>query len=142
MGDEPYVEPNRKVQIIVLLIFVLVGAMVALLEPMIDRITPSQSAPLEELEAGARLLGLLALCACVIGFLVSLLWVAYFGRLGYRTLKLGSYPPPGTIVVFRTRVRTGKRAVLSGYLSISLAVLTGLFAVLMFYGIWLLRVAL
>ena len=142
MGDELYVEPNRKAQIIVLLIFVLVGTMVASLEPMIDRITPSQSAPLEELEAGARLLILLVLGACVIGFIVSLLWVAYFGRLGYRTLKLGSYPPPGTIVVFRTRVRTGKRAVLSGYLSISLAVFIGLFAVLMGYATWRLTSAL
>ena len=142
MGDELYLEPNRKAQIIVFLMFVLAAAILALLEPTINRITPSQSAPLEELEAGARLLTLLALGTFVIGFIVSLIWVAYFGRLGYRALKLGSYPPPGTIVVFRTRVCTGKQAVLAGYLSISFAVFIGLFAVLMGYATWLLTSAL
>ncbi len=142
MGEELYLEPNRKVQILVLIMFVLVAAILALLEPTINRLAPSQNAPLDELAAGVRVLVLFALGILVVGFTISLIWVAYFGRLGYRALKLGSYPPPGTIVIFRTRVQTGKLAVLAGSLTILCAVLAGLVAVLMVYAAWLLRVAL
>jgi hypothetical protein len=142
MGDESYLEPNRKAQYIVLLMLVLFAVIVALFEPMIHRITPSTSAPLEELEAGGKLLVLLALGTFVVAIAVSIFWAAYFARLGYRTLKVGSYPPPGTIVVFRTRIRTGKLAVLSGYLSIAFAALLVAPMVLLGYATWLLTSAL
>jgi hypothetical protein len=142
MGEELYLEPNRKAQVLVLIMFGLVAAVLALLEPTISRLTPSQNAPLEELEAGVRVLALLALGILVVGFISSLVGVAYFGRLGYRALKLGSYPPPGAIVVFRTRVQTGKQAVLAGWLTILCAILAGLLAVSWVYPAWLLRVAL
>ncbi len=142
MGEELYLEPNRKAQIFVLITFVLAAAILALLEPTINRLTPSQNAPLEELEAGVRVLALFALGTLVVEFVISLVWVAYFGCVGYRALKLGNYPPPDTIVVFRTRVQTGKLAVLAGCLTILCAVLAGLVAALMVYAAWLLRVAL
>lgn len=142
MGDESYLEPNRKAQFIVLLMLVLFAVIVASFEPIIHRITPSTSAPLEELEASGRLLLLLTLGTFVVTFAVGLFWVAYFVRLGYRTLRLGSYPPPGTIVVFRTRIRTGKLAALLGYLSIALAALMVALMVLLGYATWLLTSAL
>ena len=116
--------------------------MLASLEAMINHITPSQTAPLEELEAGARFLVLLALGVNVVAFVFSVIWVVYFVRFGYRTLKFGSYPPPGAIVVFRTRVRTGKEAVLSGWLSILFAVVMLLPVTLLGYLTWLFRSAL
>ena len=142
MGEELYLEPNRKAQILVLIMFVFVAAILALLEPTINRLAPSQDAPLQELEAGVRILVLLALGTLVVGFVISLVWVAYFGRLGYRALKLRRYPPPGTIVAFRTRVQTGKLAILAGCFTILCAVLASLVPALMVYAAWLLRVAL
>jgi hypothetical protein len=137
MGDELYLEPNRRAQIIVLLQFVVGALLLVSVYPIINYLTPSPRASLEELEAETRLLRLLTLGIVVIAFIISLFWVRYFGRLGYRALKLEIYPPPGTIVVRRTRVRTGKQAVLAGYLSISFAVLIGLFiAALIGYEIW------
>ena len=49
---------------------------------------------------------------------IGLLWVVYFARIGQQSLRTGVYPPTGTVVVRRTRIRTGKEAVVLGYLSI------------------------
>ena len=137
MVDDLYIEPNRRAQIIVFFVIILAALLFASLSPIVNYLTPSQSAPLEELEAGARHLSLLALGTNIVGFIVSLLWVVYFGRKGYRTLKYGSYPPSGTIVVRRTKILTGRQAIRAGYLSISFAVLMGLFTLLIGYTIWL-----
>ena len=138
MVDDLYIEPNRRAQIIVFFVIILVALLFASLSPIVNYLTPSQSAPLEELEAGARLLTLLALGANILGFIISLFWAVYFARKGYRTLKLGSYPPSGTIVVRRTKILTGRQAIRAGYLSISFAVLMALFTLLIGYKIWLL----
>ena len=142
MEDELYLEPNRRTQTIVLLMIIFGILLFASIDPMISYLTPSKSAPLADLERGAKLLGLLASLFFVFALVISLIWAAYFGRVGYRSLKLGSYPPSGAIVVLRTRVRTGKQAVIAGYLSILLAVLFGLFTIPMGYAIWLFAVAL
>ena len=138
MEGDLYIEPNRRAQIIVFFVITLAALLLASLSPIVNYLTPSQSAPLEEMEAGARLLTLLALGATIFWFIISLFWVVYFGRKGCRTLKLGSYPPPGTIVVRRTKIRTGRQAISAGYFSISFAVLMGLFTLLIGYKIWLL----
>jgi len=142
MGDESYLEPNRKAQFVVLFMLIVFAALIVSFEPIFHRITPSTSAPLEELEAGGRLLVLLALGIFIVTIAAGLFWVAYFVRLGYRTLKLGSYPPPGTIVIVRTRIRTGQQAALSGYLSIGLAALMVALLVLLGHATWLLTSAL
>ena len=133
MGDELYIEPNRKTQIIVLLVIIFAALIIASIELMVSYLTPSLTAPLEELEAGARLLLLLALCVNVAGVVLSVIWVVYFARIGYRTFKFGNYPPPGAIIVFRTKVRTGKEAVISGWLSILFAVMMLLPVALLVY---------
>jgi hypothetical protein len=138
MVDDLYIEPNRRAQIIVFFEIILAALLFSSLSPIVNYLTPNQNAPLEELEAGAKLLSLLALGANIFGFIISLFWVVYFGSKGYRTLKLGSYPPSGTIVVRRTKILTGRQAIHAGYLSISFAVLMGLFTLLIGYKIWLL----
>jgi hypothetical protein len=142
MADELYLEPNRKARIVVVITFVFLAVIVALIDPTIKRMMPGEGAPVEEVQSAARFLTRLALGIVVLAFIISLVWVAYFCRLGYRTLKLGSYPPVGAIVLVRTRVRTGKQAVLAGYLSISLAVLLVLLDVLVGYVTWFLTSAL
>jgi hypothetical protein len=142
MGDESYLEANRKAQFIVLLTFLSVVVIVVSLEPLLYRVVPSISASLEGIEASGRLLLLLALVSHVASFALSLFWIVHLVHAGYRTLKLGSYPPPGTMVVFRTRVRTGKEAAVSGYLSIAFAVLMIAPIALTAYVTWLIMGAL
>ena len=138
MVDDLYIEPNRRAQIIVFFVIILAVLLSASLSPIVNYLTPSESASLEEWEASARFLTLLALGANIFGFIISFFWAVYFGRKGYRTLKLGSYPPSGTIVVRRSKIRTGRQAIHAGYLSISFTVLMGLFTLLIGYKIWLL----
>jgi hypothetical protein len=137
MGDESFLEANRRAQFIVLLTFLFVVVIVVSLEPLLYRVVPSISASLEGIEASGRLLLLLALVSHVASFALSLFWIVHLVHAGYRTLKLGRYPPPGTMVVFRTRVRTGKEAAVSGYLSIAFAVLMIAPIALTAYVTWL-----
>jgi hypothetical protein len=115
---------------------VLVVTLVAIVELSIDRITLSPNASVQELRAGTRLMTVLVLGMLVVGFIASLFWVTYFSRIGYRALTLGMFPPPGTIVVRRTLVRTGRSAAFAGYGAITFAFLMGLFAILLAYGTW------
>jgi hypothetical protein len=142
MGDDSFLEANRKAQFIVLLTFLLVVVIVVSLEPLLYRVVPSISASLEGIEASGRLLLLLALVSHIASFALSLFWIVHLVHVGYLTLKLGSYPPPGTMVVFRTRVRTGKEAAVSGYLSIAFAVLMIAPIALTAYVTWLIMGAL
>jgi len=139
MVDDLYLEPNRRAQIFVLIAIILAAILAASLNPIISYLTPSQNAPLQEQVAEAKLMLLLALGTNVIAIIVSLFWVVHFGRQGYRALKLGSYPPSGTIVVRRTKIRTGRQAILAGYLSILFAVLVVVvFGIPCSYVLWLL----
>src|SRR5579859_615648 len=138
MGDELYLEPNRRAQIVVLLTIVLAALLFASLDPLIKYITPSQSAASDEIKAGATLLLLLNICVNAIAIALSLIWIIYWCRIGYRSLRSGSYPPPGTIVIIRTRVRTGKQALINGWSAILFAAVMLLLCALLFYKEWLL----
>jgi hypothetical protein len=138
MVDDLYLEPSRKAQTIFLLVIIFAALLFAAINPIINYLTPSQSAPLNELETSARLLTLLALGSHILTFFILLLFGAHFGRRGYRALKQGSYPPSGTIVIWRTKIRTGRQAILDGYSSIALGVFWGALALFEVYKIWLL----
>ena len=146
MGDELYLEPNRKAQVIALLFLafvVIIATIPTFIEPTIDHIVPGRNASSEELETRIRLLVPIVFGTLAANLVISLLGVGYFCRLGYRALKFGSFPPPGTMVVFRTRIQTGKLAVIAGCLTILCGVILGLLAVLTVYAAWLLiRIAL
>ena len=136
MVDDLYLEPNRKAQIFFLVTIIIAAILYASLDPIINSLTPSSNSPLEELEAGAKFLNLLALSTNIIWIIISLFWVGYFSRKAYRTLKFGSYPPSGTIVIRRIKIQTGRQAIIAGYLCILFAVLMGLSTIGIGYLIW------
>lgn len=121
MGTIRYLEPNRKAQITLAAIIVCAAVMFIGIKLFVDSIMPSEDASIKELESAAKLLEALALGTNAIGIIVSLVVAAYFGRLGYRALKTGNFPPLGTIVVRRTMIHTGKKAYIAGSLSIVFA---------------------
>ncbi len=137
MADDLYLEPNRKAQIIFVLVIILGILLFVSVDPILHYLTPSQGAPLEDMKAGVRQLNFLGLGVTTIGLIIQLFWVSYFGRQGFRTLKQGRYPPADTIVIRRTRIRTGKYANLAGYLSIAFAILMGLLAIQIGYILWI-----
>lgn len=142
MADELYLEPSRRAQVIVLSLLIVGGLIVASLEPALNYLTSSKSATLEELESDGRSLTLFFMGIFLIFVILSLMWTAYFARLGYRALKSGCFPPPGTLVVARTRVRTGRGALISGWLSISLGAVFIVPAAALGYLVWLFASAL
>lgn len=141
IGEELYLEPNRKAQVILLLVLLLLFMLTLLLptsrDAMIDHFAPRQDAPLEEIISQTRVLLTLTISALLVIFAFFLASAAYFARRSYRILKLGSYPLPGSVVFFRTRVYTGKRAVLVGYLFIFLSALMVAHSFMTGYAIWL-----
>ena len=57
-------------------------------------------------------------------FLVlSVVLSPYLWRLGIGAISMSRYPPPGTLVVIRTRVMTGRFAQIQGWAALLLAVL-------------------
>lgn len=142
MAEELYLEPSRKAQVILLLVLISGGLVAASIGPLIDYLTPSKSATLEELESGGRSVMLVLMATFFVCVILSLIWASYFLRLGYRALQSGSFPPPGAVVVARTRVRTGRVALISGWLSIAFGAFIFIPAVLIGYLLWLIGSAL
>jgi hypothetical protein len=142
VDSERYVEPSRKAQIVLLAILVLVALVAASIEPTITRLAPSPSAPQQEVDSGIRELTLVGLGTLVVAFIASVWGVTYFVRLGFRALKLRTFPPPGTIVLRRTRIRTGAQATLAAYHALAFAGLLSVLTILSAYVAWVLASAL
>lgn len=131
MSNEEYIEPNKKAQVALLLTFVAILVFGVILNSMVDPLRLDQDASLEEIKISLGLLFELANKIIFIGCIIGLFAAWHFGRIGYLALKKGIFPPPGSIVVARTRIRIGKEATLLGYISIFIAFLLGLFFPLM-----------
>ena len=72
-------------------------------------------------EAAAHALEVSRLVLAAAAVLVAVL-AAYLGRLSWRTLRAGRYPPPGTRVLSDTRVVRGPRARRYGWIFLALAI--------------------
>ncbi len=72
-----------------------------------------ENAPIELLQSITAKYQSLARQATVVNLLLAIGLSPYFIRLGFQTLKYKEYPPPDTAVVFRTKVVTGKMALVS-----------------------------
>ena len=133
MGDATYIEPNRKAQLVVLAIIILGVLLLISIDPLINYLMPSQSASLEEIKASNRIFFALNTCATLIGLTACLFWAYRFFRIGHRSRKIGSYPPPDAIVIFRTRMRTGKHALAAAWGATIYGIFMVLFACLLIY---------
>ena len=142
MTEVAHLEPTHRAQIMVLVVLVLTALLVGSLEPLLNYLTPAKTASLEELETSGRSLMLFGLSIFAVGCFLSFFWIVYFARLGYRTLSLRVFPPPGTVVIARTRVRTGNEAQIAGWLAVALGLLMAVPATALGYLMWLFASAL
>ena len=130
MSNKLYLEPNRKLQIGSFFFFVLCIVSPILLKFLLPQITPDLNSSAEEFKAFHTLLKLIMNSTYLI-FVICILFLAISSlRAGFLALKPGSYPPPDTILPFRTRIYKGKRAIFSGYISILFGILVGLLVVI------------
>jgi hypothetical protein len=130
MSEKLYLEPNQKSQIGTLLFFVLCIVSPIFIKFLLPQITPDIDSSVEEFKAFHSLLKLVMNSTYLI-FVICILFLAISSlRAGYLALKLGRYPPPDTILPFRTRIYKGKRAIFSGYVSILFGIFVGLLVVI------------
>jgi hypothetical protein len=130
MSDKLYLEPNRKLQIGTFFFFVLCIVSPIFLKFLLPQITPDLNSSAEEFKAFHSLLKLIMNSTYLI-FVICILFLAISSlRAGYLSLKLGRYPPPDTILPFRTRIYKGKRAIFSSYISILFGIFVGLLVVI------------
>ena len=61
MADQLHLEPNRRAQVVLLLLLVVGGLIIALGEPLFDYLTPGKSATMEESESAGRSLMLVSM---------------------------------------------------------------------------------
>ena len=114
--NERFIEASRVAQVVfVAVVFVVVGFSFAT-DWLINNWIPNAS--IQELTVVwdrflIRLLGLMIVCAALSSF--------YFGRMGFRAIASGEFPPPGTLVWRRTKVIFGSEARRAGWWSIVLA---------------------
>ena len=130
MSEKLYLEPNQKLQIGTLLFFVLCIVSPIFIKFLLPQITPDIDSSVEEFKAFHSLLKLVMNSTYLI-FVICILFLAISSlRAGYLALKLGRYPPPDTILPFRTRIYKGKRAIFLGHVSILFGIFVGLLVVI------------
>jgi len=131
VNDERFIEANRTAQVIaVVLVAITLFAASEWLENL----------PMSDAEA-TRTWERFHVVGFGVSVAVAFLWSYYFGRIGFRALASGEFPPPGTLVMRRTKVRFGSLARVSGLLSIALAVMMWLLVALMAYAVYLIEYA-
>ncbi len=111
--NEKYIEASPRAKWILIAFLFSLSALGLILYQEYQGIEIREHASVEDLKVVTEEYQKLIRYTMFINFLLGLGISPYFIRLGYRTLKLKEYPPPKTLVVFRTKIVGGKRAFFS-----------------------------
>src|SRR6266404_1040641 len=107
MNDERFLESSRTAQAVSWVMFLLAIGLFAVGEWLSNRQIPDGGEPLQEFTRTSEYF-LVACLVFVIG--VGAISSVHFGRIGIRSIARGEFPPPGTLVVRRTKVTFGSEA--------------------------------
>ena len=130
MSEKLYIKPNRKLQFGTLFFIVLCLVSPIFLKFLLPQITPNLNSSAEEFNEFHSYLRLI-MNSTYFTFVICILFLGIYSlRAGCLALKFGCYPPPDTLLPFRTRIYKGKRAIFSGYISISFGFSVGLLVVI------------
>jgi len=133
VNDERFIEASRVAQAIVLAMIVAGVGFFAASAWLANHWIPDGGASLEEIaRIGERFL----VASLGFGIVAAACWSFYFGRIGFRAIANGEFPPPGTLVVRRTKVKFGSTARVSGWLSIALAIIVWLPLAIAVYALY------
>ena len=134
--EDLYLEPNREARKTAILCFAAFALFMVSLIAWIQQQVPAPNASTKEIETFLEFVASFALLFTIASSPIALLSAFYFFRIGQQTLRTGVYPPTGTTVIRRTRLRTGKQAFALGYLSIAFSVLLLASFALVGVGTW------
>jgi hypothetical protein len=138
MTDSLYVEPNRKVQIILVLTIIAAGFVFASVDTILIHFRPTANASKEDIEIWTSQLSFLLFGMLIVFLVVQICCICYLVCQGFRTLKQSRYPPIGAVVVWRTRVRSARAAKIMGFLTIGFSIALAFTAIQVCYVFWIL----
>ena len=134
-----FIQANWKARL-VLTGYVLLMLLIAIsLIYEFDRATPPEDALQKEFHRSIESLRHLINILLVITLIHAVFFCWYFVRLANNSIRAGKFPPPGTWVIVRTEIRTGKRALVSAYATYFLAVFIWLPVAMPVYLKWILE---
>ena len=122
MNEGKFIEPSNKARFFLLGYIVLLALIVFYLKTEFDNILPAGNASQEQLDMAIASVGKMIDYLLLFTVLQAILFSAYFVMLANQSIKSGQFPPPGTAVVKRTRISTGRKAFFSACLAYLIAV--------------------
>jgi hypothetical protein len=136
--SDQYIQANLKARIVSFgyIVFMILIAM--LLMYGLDDAIPQENASQDELRQSTASLGQQINIFAVFTLIHAIFFCWYFVRLANSSIRTGKFPPPGTWVIVRTKIRTGKSALVSAYASYFLAVFMWLPVAIPVYLKWIL----
>jgi hypothetical protein len=137
MNQERYIPASRTAQIL-LLIMVIIGFLIfAVIHWLSGLPMPPPGSASAALDGYVHTVKQATWILFAVSIPISAAWSYYMARMGYRGLVSKEFPPPGTLVVTRTRIRTGRTAVFSSWLAIVMAVVFWSPVVILWYSLFL-----
>ncbi len=116
-----YIEPSSRARwILAALVGLMVLAYLAFQRLLIGDFSPTENPTDLDVQSLTDALILTTGTTALVSFCISIAATAYLWRLGRRALSSSQFPPPGTLVVKRTRIARGKLAKIEAWLSILL----------------------
>ena len=137
VDQERYIEANRTAQIL-LVALVIIGIIIFAISMWLSGIpVPPEGAGRVLLDryADSVLLGTWTLLVISVPF--SAVWSFYLARMGVKGLACGEFPPPGTLVALRTKVKVGIMARVSNWLALAMAIAFWLPVSILVYSLYL-----
>jgi len=117
-----YLTPSRKAQVLLLLVTLFGFFIFAITQWLSGLPLPASGASREALDNYAHTVSRGTEILLGASIIFAAVWSYYMGRMGIKGLACREFPPPGTSVILKTRIRTGAFAVLSSWLAILIAV--------------------
>lgn len=136
MNDPTFIEPTTKARAL-FGAWILIGVIGFILsERIADSANFPEGASLQDMEQQLQSLEL----SMWILFGISVIFIAalssHLARMGFNGLASHQFPPMGTLVIRRTKIKTGADAALSSWLAIVIAILVWGQVALLAYGLF------
>lgn len=138
-GDDQYIQANGNARLVLAGYVALMLLIAFLLLYGLDRATPPENVSQKVLDQSIESLDQLFNILLIITLIHAVFFCWYFVRLATNSIRTGKFPPPGTWVIVKTKIRIGKRALVSAYATYFLAVFMWLPVAIPLYLKWLLE---
>ena len=116
MESDQYLYPTAKGRIVQGAILIIALLVIIFLKSFVQSLSPpeNENTTIEELKADTEYLNSISLTIAVTSIIFCLGLAGFSIRKGNETIKKKQFPPPGSPVFFKTKIRSGKYALRLG----------------------------